>query len=198
MANSYSGKFRTPEYIAWQNAIHRCEDSSRVEYPRYGGRGIKVCDEWRRDFAAFLAHLGSRPTKDHSLDRIDYDGHYEPGNVRWATWTEQQRNRCDNRRITAFGKTLCLQEWALETGLKRETIARRLNVGESPEKALRQETFKAATFEYRGEWMTLTALAELTGIPSNSLMRRIRRHGDVATAIQEWHRNIQGKKMRVA
>lgn len=59
----------------------------------YGGRGIRVCDEWRDDYQAFLAHVGRRPSPNHSLDRIDNDGNYEPGNVRWTTKTEQQWNR---------------------------------------------------------------------------------------------------------
>lgn len=80
---------RTLEYRSWYNAVRRCHSSARSGFHRYGGRGIRVCDEWRHDFWAFLEHVGPCPGPGYSLDRIDNDGHYEPGNVRWATAAEQ-------------------------------------------------------------------------------------------------------------
>jgi hypothetical protein len=73
--------------------IRRCEDPRRADYPRYGGRGIRVCQRWRESFEAFLADMGSRPTRRHSLDRIDVNGNYEPGNCRWATGSTQAKNK---------------------------------------------------------------------------------------------------------
>lgn len=104
-ATSLSGSFRrdtkmrgakpkhrmcsTPEYRAWAGAIERCK-----RHENYAGRGITVCAEWRNSFEAFYAHVGPRPSPAHSLDRFpDNDGNYEPGNVRWATRTQQNRNR---------------------------------------------------------------------------------------------------------
>lgn len=81
------------EYRAWQNMKHRCYNPNHASYKNYGARGIKVCDEWMHDFTAFYRELGPRPSDNHSIDRIDNDGHYEPGNVRWATRTMQQYNR---------------------------------------------------------------------------------------------------------
>lgn len=78
----------------------RCSDSSLREWPRYGGRGIRVCDEWQHDFVSFLKHIGPKPSAEYSVDRIDNDGNYEPGNVRWATASEQARNR-SSRRVRA-------------------------------------------------------------------------------------------------
>src|SRR6267142_1209596 len=80
---------RSKEYRAWRGMIWRCEAS----YPNYGGRGIKVCAEWRHDFPAFLAHAGRAPSSLHSVDRIDNDGDYAPGNIRWATRKEQRANQ---------------------------------------------------------------------------------------------------------
>lgn len=84
---------RTPEYKAWIAMRQRCANPRASGYRHYGGRGIRVCDEWEHSFAAFLECVGPRPSPEHSIDRIDVDGHYEPGNVRWATINEQASNR---------------------------------------------------------------------------------------------------------
>jgi hypothetical protein len=73
--------------------INRCEYEKNENYAFYGGRGIKVCERWRNSFEAFLADMGRRPSPQHSIDRKDNDGNYEPGNVRWATKSEQAFNR---------------------------------------------------------------------------------------------------------
>ncbi|HUB09426.1 MAG TPA: hypothetical protein VMB50_20650 [Myxococcales bacterium] len=83
---------RTPEWCAWREMRYRCQTPTARAYPQYGGRGIKVCERWQV-FENFLADMGRRPSPRHSLDRIDNDGNYEPGNCRWATSLEQNRNR---------------------------------------------------------------------------------------------------------
>jgi hypothetical protein len=87
------GKVVTSEYSAWTTMKTRCLNPKTAKYPDYGGRGIKVCDRWLTSFENFLADMGHRPSAEHSLDRIDNDGNYEPGNVRWATRSEQVQNR---------------------------------------------------------------------------------------------------------
>jgi hypothetical protein len=81
------------EYNAWANMINRCENPRNKFFSNYGGRGIKVCAEWRESFARFLSDMGKRPSPGHSLDRIKGDGNYTPLNCRWATRVEQNRNR---------------------------------------------------------------------------------------------------------
>lgn len=97
-----------------------------------------MCDEWRKDFSAFLRDVGPRPSMKHSLDRFpNNDGHYEPGNVRWATRAEQQTNRSLTRRITLGDTTLTITEWSARTGIPLSTLQNRLGpLGWSVELAL--------------------------------------------------------------
>jgi hypothetical protein len=87
------GKCFTPEYVVWSNMIYRCETPKAANFHLYGGRGISVCAKWRHSFDAFFDDMGPRPTPSHSIDRIDNDGNYEPGNCRWATKKEQRANQ---------------------------------------------------------------------------------------------------------
>lgn len=88
---------KTVEYFAWQAMKSRCNNPNASKYHLYGGRGIRVCDRWQNDFSAFLADMGRRPPDKTSLDRIDGNKGYEPGNCRWANDFEQNRNRNFNR-----------------------------------------------------------------------------------------------------
>lgn len=99
-ANRQHGATKTPEFRTWQGLIQRCTNPNARAWANYGGRGIRVCDAWLKSFEAFLADVGTRPDSSLTLDRIDNDGHYEPGNVRWATKLEQTRNRRPYSRWT--------------------------------------------------------------------------------------------------
>jgi hypothetical protein len=107
----------------------RCLDRDYRRFDRYGGRGITVCPEWIDSFESFLSDMGPRPSPDHSLDRRDNDGNYEPGNCRWATLKEQRRNTAANHLVTAFGETKTLAEWSESTGIERSKMAYRIKVG---------------------------------------------------------------------
>jgi hypothetical protein len=125
----------SPTYSSWQAMLYRCDRPQHPHFRHYGGRGISVCPEWR-DFRAFLGDVGERPSLGHSLDRIDVDGNYEPGNVRWATAIEQHANRRNNTVLSAAGRTLTLAGWARLTGIKYTTIRERLRRGWAAEDAV--------------------------------------------------------------
>jgi hypothetical protein len=91
--NRTHGMWETPEWRTWAHMKSRCLSPSSHAYADYGGRGITVYQPWIGSFEAFLAYMGPKPTPEHSIDRIDNDGNYEPGNVRWATAFEQIHNR---------------------------------------------------------------------------------------------------------
>lgn len=122
----------TKEYRAWSSMIRRCELRSQRSYPLYGGRGITVCAEWRHDFPAFLRDVGEAPTRAHTIDRIDPDGNYEPGNVRWATAKEQAINKRATKRFEHDGASLTIAEWADRIGVKYQTLWARIHVHHMP------------------------------------------------------------------
>lgn len=122
--------------------ISRCHNPKDKQYPRYGGRGITVCDRWRfgengmTGLECFRADLGIRPSLKHSLERIDNEKGYEPSNVKWATSHEQARNKQTSRFITYKGETKIMQDWADQYNMHKTTLQHRLDRGWSVEEAL--------------------------------------------------------------
>ena len=115
-----AGKKPSPEYQAWIAAKKRCSNPRNHSYRHYGGRGIRMCRRWTESFDAFLRDMGLRPSPTHSLDRIDPDGHYAPGNCRWATVLVQARNRRCTRWYAFEGQHLVLGELAARLGITRD------------------------------------------------------------------------------
>lgn len=124
-----------PEYVCWNNMIQRCYNRKNTVYKHYGGRGIRICREWR-SFDAFYADMGDRPSPRHSLDRLDSNGNYEPSNCAWRTPVDQANNRRGNRHLAFQGRTLTVSQWARETGLSVYCIRYRVDQGWSVERAL--------------------------------------------------------------
>jgi len=127
------GETRT--YRIWKGMLTRCHNPRAPQWRKYGARGIAVCAAWRGSFSAFLADMGEAP-HGRSIDRVDGAGHYEPGNCRWATATEQALNTRRNRLITVGDRTQTLSQWSAESGVDRGTIASRLKAGVEPESAV--------------------------------------------------------------
>lgn len=128
-----------PLYGTWLGMVSRCHNSKHKGFSRYGARGISVCQSWRESLPCFAEYVGPRPSG-RTLDRIDNDGNYEPGNVRWATYAEQRANSSSAplRYLTFGGRTQLMTEWAREIGISTQLLHKRLDyMGWPIEKALR-------------------------------------------------------------
>jgi hypothetical protein len=132
-----SGGAQSSEYGTWCSMIQRCINPKVQYFAHYGGRGITVCNRWCKSFEDFIADMGPRPSPQHSLDRFpDNDGNYEPGNCRWATQSEQARNRRNNVIVDFNGELRPIVEWAERFNLDSGVLRYRLHRGWPIEKAL--------------------------------------------------------------
>ena len=138
--NKTHGMRHTRLYRIWLNMKNRCNNNRTKCYSYYGGRGIKVCDEWASDFRAFHDWaMANGYTDDLSIDRIDANGNYEPSNCRWATTREQANNKRSTLALTVNGETRTLKEWSEITGINYDTMVSRVKAGKSPEDVLSKE-----------------------------------------------------------
>ncbi len=137
------GRARTPEHQIWWGMLQRCNDPSCSSYEDYGAKGIKVAKRWMK-FENFFEDMGLKPTPSHQLDRYPNRlGDYEPGNVRWTTCRENQRNRTNAFDISHNGVTQCLTAWAEQLGINMFTLWRRIRVYKwSIDKALTTPTLR--------------------------------------------------------
>lgn len=134
--NRTHGRSKTREYSTWQAMKSRCTNKSYTQYKDYGGRGIGVCDRWKESFENFLDDMGERPSESYSIDRINVDGDYEPGNCKWSTHDEQVNNARSNHNIAFDGRTLTASQWARRLGMKPLTILARVRKGLPVEQVL--------------------------------------------------------------
>lgn len=114
------------EFRVWVNIRQRCYNTNCKAYKNYGGRGIIVCERWMISFQDFLQDIGRAPSPDHSLERIDNDGNYEPGNCKWVTRKEQNNNTRRNFFIEYMGRTQTCAQWCEELGLNYDRVHQRI------------------------------------------------------------------------
>jgi hypothetical protein len=133
-------KCNTNTYRTWKSMIQRCTNSNFTKYPRYGGRGITVCDEWKT-FSRFYEDMGDRPIG-FQLDRIDNNKGYSKGNCRWASIKTQARNRSNNRMIEINGESKTMAEWCEIYGISNVMVRMRIHRGINPVDALLKEPRK--------------------------------------------------------
>lgn len=168
------GRTNTPEFSTWTDIQTRCHNENSASYPDYGGRGISVCERWRSSFNLFFADMGSRPSPKHSIDRIDNNGDYAPGNCRWATALEQVRNRRNSAKVTVRGITKPLVEWCEEYGCTPAAAYARRAQGLKGE-AIFRSTIQ--TLEFRGVVDTISGWSRRTGIKASTLTMRVNKYG---------------------
>lgn len=171
------GMTGTKVFDAWVNIKQRTCNPNMRAWKRYGGRGIKVCDEWKNDFIAFFNHVGNPPFDRAQIDRINNDGHYEPGNVRWATPKQNARNKGDNRIMTYNGKTATMAEHCEDLGLSEHVILGRMFHGHTFDEAIKikpRPRSKKKVYEFRGEFMTPSAISKACGFEHSLVGRRLK------------------------
>lgn len=177
------GLYYHPLWRTYQNIIARCEAPNHKSFHNYGGRGIGMCPKWRNDFLSFVADMGTKPSPKHSIDRVNNDGNYEPGNCKWKTMKEQSFNRRTNLLITIGEITQPLGMWCRQYGKKYSMVNHRLRKGWEINRALFQENVKTLQEKARRE-ATITVLgvtkpvqewASAIGLSPKHLMQRINR-----------------------
>lgn len=196
------GEHKKPEYICWRGMIDRCERPSHKFFCHYGGRGIGVCERWKT-YANFLADMGRRPTEKHSLDRIDNNGNYAPENCRWALQCTQTRNKRTTVMLTHNGKTQCVMDWAIETGLSHAAISQRIKtlgwgVNESLSTPI-QKAFNwrgtphndATRIEYNGENLPHREWEKRLGLSRDSIRCRLARGWTIEKAIGTYNKKTK-------
>lgn len=124
-----TGRRRSPEYTVWQCIKERCYNPRNKRYGDYGGRGISVCKRWLDSFEHFLSDIGPRPSSEHSIERRDNSGNYDPENCVWATRRQQGRNKRNNIRLKLDGETHTLVEWGEIKGIPYSTLHYRVRKG---------------------------------------------------------------------
>lgn len=178
---------RNKLYDIWANMKQRCLYEKREDFKYYGGKGVKVCDEWLnyKNFKKWA--IENEYQEGLSLDRIDFDGNYEPSNCRFISMEEQQRNKSNNVNLTYRGRTQTLTEWAREYNLHYRTLKSRLELGYTVDEALNKEDGKllnSPLYKYKGEEKSLTQWANLYGMSKSCLYQRLKRGWGIEKALE--------------
>lgn len=172
------GMARTSTYTTWASMIGRCSNPANDKYHYYGGRGITVCERWH-SFENFLADMGEKPSRKHTLDRIDNERGYSQQNCRWVTMQTQNRNRRSNIVIEYRGETMCLADWADRLGLSYEMLRQRIqDYGWTVEKAFSKPPQpQELLITHDGETLTLEQWEQRTGLAAHLIYNRIHEKG---------------------
>lgn len=185
ITNLKHGMSGSAEYGAWGSLMSRCTNPKDMHYSLYGGRGITVCDSWKAGFEAFFADMGLRPSGRHSIDRIDNEKGYEPGNCRWALPVEQSANRRRTLKVKIGDEEVPTSMLARESGMSPATLAARIKWGWSLHEALSKPVEnRKPKHNVHGEMMTASEIEAAYGIVRQTLNRRLRQGKTVLEAIE--------------
>lgn len=169
------GMAGTRVFNTWVNMRQRCQRKTGPEWENYGRRGITVCDRWQT-FENFLADMGE-PPPGMSIDRIDNNGNYEPGNCRWATPTQQSRNRRDTVRVVVDDETRLRADLVDTSEIPRTTLRRHIDRYGAEAAIAGQHRRVSTVYRIDGSDLTIDDLVARTGIPKTTLIRHIKQYG---------------------
>lgn len=188
---------QTAEYRAWYAMKYRCTVEKSPNWDSYGGRGIKVCDRWLESFDNFYADMGPRPSDDHSLDRKDNDGNYEPNNCRWATVEEQMNNRRVNVFVDYNGRRLTLTQVARTLGVNPGYLNRSYRRGMTFDEIVETPEVKRVLtlYSFRGESKTLPQWSREKGINYLTLTQRLKNGWSFEEALTRPVASIKSKSV---
>lgn len=178
----------TVEYTTWVSILGRCYNDKCKDYRNYGARGILMCERWRNSFESFLGDMGRRPSAKHSIDRFpDTNGNYEPSNCRWATATEQARNKRSTLVVEHAGERLLLIEWAERLGVKYATLWQRYRDGHWPNRQSKRLTRGVNRVFDTDRWV-----ASITSDGRRRYLGTFSSEADAARAYDDAARRIHG------
>lgn len=168
------GMSNSAEYLAWRNAKSRCTNPKDGNYHQYGGRGIEMCDRWLNSFANFYDDMGPKPSPEHSLDREEVDGDYDPDNCRWATKEEQDNNKQDSVHYELEGQKLTVPQLARMFNINKHTLKDRLEKGMAVKDAISQDVATSAhLYTLNGITQGIVQWAQQCNVPYHTLYRRL-------------------------
>lgn len=183
------GMTESTEYTSWEGMIERCYNMNKKGYKNYGGRGIQVCDRWKETFENFLSDMSLKPSKEYSIDRIDVNGNYEPGNCRWATVKEQSINKSNTRFVEYQGEKVTLVKLAERFNVPYKNLLHRINKGWTVERAIISDRNQALTDKF-GTTVDLTTISLPPEITPRLVKQRLIRGWSIEEAI------VNGVKIR--
>jgi hypothetical protein len=168
------------EYAAYHSMKWRCKPNGGLA--NYGGRGIRVCERWLESFDNFLADMGQRPSKFHSIERLDNDGNYEPENCVWATRRQQARNKRSNVFLRRDGKSRIVSDWLAESTISHATFTRRMASGWDVDRAISTPPRRKSSSGNRGSIFGFRPDADV-----ERLIHRAKKHrgGSFTSIIQD-------------
>ena len=182
-----SGPLSGKPYSSWQAMKTRCLNENDPGYKKYGEKGITICDQWMDSFSAFYKDMGDRP-EGTTIDRIDNNGNYEPGNCRWAEIKTQNRNRPSfNRMLTYNGETRCVAEWSEILGISFHAIYCRLRMGWSDEETLTRPVLEKnrKSITFNNKTMTIPGWAREINVNQRTLYNRLHNGWSISRALTE-------------
>lgn len=186
--NRTHNKTKSDEYQSWANIKSRCTNPKASHYERYGGRGVIMCERWLNSFENFFEDMGKRPSKEHSIDRINNDGNYELDNCRWATNSQQSRNKSPNVYLEYAGISMVQSDWAKRWNITATLIKQHIKSGKSFEQIFNHfennNNVKRRYQSFMGHSRTIADWAKIFGIHKCTFNCRFNKIGNIEKTIE--------------